>query len=56
MCLRDQDLDGLAVRRPERVLASGWGPEFREAHGMVLPLNLSGRRANRARRPSTIAG
>jgi hypothetical protein len=41
LCLRDQDLDGLAVRQPERSLVGGTGPDFQEARHRVLPLTLS---------------
>jgi Protein of unknown function (DUF2934) len=54
MCLCDEDLDGRAIERPERVPASGYGPEFREARSVLLPLSVSGRRASRSHRPSPI--
>jgi len=55
MCLRDEDLDGRPVERPERVPAVGSGPEFREARAVLLPLAVSGRRAGRGHRASPIA-
>jgi hypothetical protein len=54
MCLCDEDLDGRVIERPERVPASGYGPEFREARGVLLPLSVSGRRAGRGHRLSSI--
>jgi hypothetical protein len=45
MCLRDEDLDGMAIERPERILSAGRGAEFREARAVRLPLSVSGRRA-----------
>jgi hypothetical protein len=54
MCLCDEDLDGRVIERPERVPASGHGPEFREARSVLLPLSVSGRRASRGRQPSPI--
>src|SRR5262249_49473605 len=54
MCLCDEDLDGREIEHPERVLAAGYGPEFREAWGVPLPLSLAGRRAGRGLRASSI--
>lgn len=48
MCLRDEDLDGRAIERPERILTAGRGHEFHEASSFVLPLSVSNRRARRA--------
>jgi hypothetical protein len=48
MCLRDEDLDGMAIDRPERVLSAGRGADFREARAVRLPLSVSGRRARLA--------
>lgn len=50
MCLRDEDLDGRAVGRPEVIPMWGRGHDFREAHGVLLPLSVSGRRRGRAPR------
>jgi hypothetical protein len=53
LCLRDQDLDGRDVHRPERSLTGSAGPDFQEARSTVLPLALSRRRPRRElRRPS----
>ena len=38
MCLRDQDLDGRAVRIPRRSFAFGEGDRFREASSCDLPI------------------
>jgi hypothetical protein len=48
MCIRDEDLDGRSIERPERILTTGRGHEFREAHTIVLPLSRSDRRARRS--------
>jgi hypothetical protein len=55
MCLRDADLDGREVVHPGRALAAGFGPDFREAHGVLIPLAVSGRRPSRERRRPSIA-
>jgi hypothetical protein len=55
MCLRDEDLDGRTIERPERIPVAGYGPEFREARGVLLPLSVSARRAVRAYRHAAIA-
>jgi hypothetical protein len=44
MCLRDEDLDGRAIERPERILSTGRGAEFREARAVLLPLAVAERR------------
>jgi len=38
LCLRDQDLEGRAVRMPERSLTQGEGPRFQESRSAVLRL------------------
>ncbi len=54
MCLRDEDLDGRSIERPERAPAAGSGTEFREARAIRLPLAVSSRREGRERRASSI--
>ncbi len=44
MCLRDEDLDGRAIERPERILSAGRGSEFRETRAVLLPLSVAERR------------
>ena len=48
LCLHDEDLDGRSVYQPERALTEGYGPDFQETRGTVLPLVLSRRRSTRA--------
>lgn len=55
MCLRDEDLDGLTIGRPERILTAGRGHDFREARSVVLPLAVSDRRARRTAFHAAIA-
>jgi hypothetical protein len=55
MCLRDEDLDGRAIEHPERVPASGYGHDFREARSVLLPLSVSARRMNRPPRLAALA-
>jgi hypothetical protein len=55
MCLRDEDLDGRAVELPERIPMAGYGPDFREARSVLLPLSVSARRPGRAFRHPAIA-
>jgi hypothetical protein len=55
LSLRDQDLDGLAVRQLRRSLVGGIGPEFQEARHRVLPLALSRRRPRGERRHPSLA-
>lgn len=55
MCVRDEDLDGQTIQQPRRVLWSGWGRDFSEAHAVPLPLGISRRRAHPSWRRSSIA-
>ena len=50
MCVRDEDLDGLAIEHPERIPSAGHGSDFRETRGVRLPLAVSPRRPGRASR------
>ncbi len=47
MCLRDEDLDGQAVEHTERILADGYGHDYREAASELFPLAVSTRRTRR---------